>query len=68
MPKKKRRFEWNFGNTTHLWERHQVQPFEAEEAMKVMFSTEVQMIGSFIGVVVQGFFLCLLISWLIRRK
>ncbi|MEK6921514.1 MAG: DUF4199 domain-containing protein [Nanoarchaeota archaeon] len=41
---------------------------QAEEAMKVMFSTEVQMIGSFIGVVVQGFFLCLLISWLIRRK
>jgi hypothetical protein len=41
---------------------------QAEEALKVMFSTEVQMIGSFIGVVVQGFFLCLLISWLIRRK
>ncbi len=34
MPKKKRRFEWDFGNTTHLWERHQVRPFEAEEAMK----------------------------------
>lgn len=34
MPKKKRRFVWDFGNTTHLWERHQVRPFEAEEAMK----------------------------------
>jgi len=34
MPKKKRRFEWDFGNTTHLWERHQVRPFEAEEAME----------------------------------
>ncbi|QQG40753.1 MAG: BrnT family toxin [Candidatus Levyibacteriota bacterium] len=34
MPKIKRRFEWDFGNTTHLWERHQVRPFEAEEAIK----------------------------------
>ena len=34
MPKKKRRFEWDFGNTTHLWERHQVRPFEAEETME----------------------------------
>lgn len=34
MPKKKRRFEWDFGNTTHLWERHQVRPFEAEEVME----------------------------------
>lgn len=33
MPKKKRHFEWDFGNTTHLWERHLVRPFEAEEAM-----------------------------------
>ncbi len=41
---------------------------QAEEAMKVMFSVEIQMIGSFIGVVIQGFFLCLLISWLVRRK
>ena len=41
---------------------------QAEEAMKVMFSTEVQMLGSFIGVMIQGFFLSLLISWLIRRK
>lgn len=34
MPRKKRRFEWDFGNTTHLWERHRVRPFEAEEAVK----------------------------------
>lgn len=34
MSKKKRRFEWDFGNTTHLWERHQVRPFEAEETME----------------------------------
>ncbi|MBI3103528.1 BrnT family toxin [Candidatus Daviesbacteria bacterium] len=34
MPKKKQRFEWDFGNVAHLWERHQVRPFEAEEAMK----------------------------------
>jgi len=34
MPKKKRRFVWDFGNTSHLWERHQVRPFEAEEAME----------------------------------
>lgn len=34
MPKKKRRFEWDFGNVSHLWEQHQVQPFEVEEAMK----------------------------------
>lgn len=34
MPKKRTRFEWDFGNVSHLWERHQVRPFEAEEAMK----------------------------------
>lgn len=34
MPKKKKRFEWDFGNTTHLWERHQVRPFEAEEVIE----------------------------------
>ena len=34
MPKKRTRFEWDFGNVAHLWERHQVRPFEAEEAMK----------------------------------
>lgn len=34
MPRKKRSFEWDFGNTSHLWERHQVRPFEAEEAME----------------------------------
>lgn len=33
MPRKKRRFEWDLGNTTHLWERHRVRPFEAEDAM-----------------------------------
>lgn len=33
MPKKKRRFEWDFGNVLHLWSRHQVRPFEAEEVM-----------------------------------
>lgn len=33
MTKKKRRFEWDGGNVLHLWERHQVRPFEAEEAM-----------------------------------
>lgn len=32
MPKKRRRFEWDWGNVSHLWERHQVRPFEAEEA------------------------------------
>ena len=31
MPKKRRRFEWDWGNVSHLWERHQVRPFEAEE-------------------------------------
>lgn len=40
MPKKKRRFEWDFGNTTHLWGRHQVRPFEAEEAMKDLHAIE----------------------------
>lgn len=34
MPKKKRRFEWDAGNVIHLWERHKVRPFEAEEAIK----------------------------------
>ena len=34
MPKKKKRFEWDWGNVSHLWEQHQVRPFEAEEAMK----------------------------------
>ena len=34
MPKKRMRFEWDWGNVVHLWERHQVRPFEAEEAMK----------------------------------
>lgn len=33
MPRKKRRFEWDSGNTIHLWERHRVRPFEAEEVM-----------------------------------
>jgi len=40
MPKKKRRFEWDFGNTTHLWERHQVRPFEAEEATADLHAIE----------------------------
>ncbi len=40
MPKKKRRFEWDFGNTTHLWERHQVRSFEAEEAMNDVHAIE----------------------------
>ena len=34
MSKKQIRFEWDWGNVAHLWERHQVRPFEAEEAMK----------------------------------
>ena|SRR3989344_2988387 len=34
MPKKKVRFEWDWGNVSHLWQRHQVRPFEAEEATK----------------------------------
>ncbi len=34
MPKKKQRFEWDWGNVSHLWEQHQVRPFEAEEVMK----------------------------------
>ena len=34
MPKKKTYFEWDWGNVAHLWERHQVRPFEAEEAMR----------------------------------
>lgn len=34
MPKKKRRFEWDSGNVLHLWVRHQVRPFETEEALK----------------------------------
>ncbi|MDP2672151.1 MAG: BrnT family toxin [Candidatus Daviesbacteria bacterium] len=34
MPKKRIRFEWDWGNVSHLWERHQVRPFEAEDAMK----------------------------------
>jgi uncharacterized protein len=34
MPKKKRHFEWDAGNVIHLWESHQVRPFEAEEALK----------------------------------
>ena len=34
MVKKKMHFEWDFGNVSHLWERHQVRPFEAEESMK----------------------------------
>ncbi len=40
MPKKKRRFEWDFGNTSHLWERHKIRPFEAEEAMEDPHSLE----------------------------
>lgn len=40
MPRKKRRFEWDLGNTTHLWERHQVRPFEAEEAMEDSYAME----------------------------
>lgn len=34
MPKEKKSFEWDWGNVSHLWERHQVRPFEAEDAMK----------------------------------
>jgi len=34
MPRKKNRFEWDFGNTSHLWARHQVRPFEAEEVVE----------------------------------
>lgn len=41
MPKKRRRFEWDWGNVSHLWERHQVRPFEAEEAMKDPYAIEV---------------------------
>lgn len=40
MPKKKRRFEWDAGNVSHLWERHQVRPFEAEEALKDPFAIQ----------------------------
>lgn len=40
MSKKKRRFEWDFGNTMHLWERHKVRPFEAEEAMEDPYAIE----------------------------
>lgn len=41
MPKKKQRFEWDFGNVSHLWERHQVRPFEAEETMRDPYAIEV---------------------------
>lgn len=34
MPRKRVRFEWDWGNVSHLWERHRVRPFEAEEVMK----------------------------------
>lgn len=34
MGGKKYTFEWDGWNVTHLWGRHQVRPFEAEEAMK----------------------------------
>ncbi len=34
MSKKRRRFEWDSGNVLHLWQRHHVRPYEAEEAMK----------------------------------
>ena len=40
MPKKKKRFEWDLGNVAHLWQRHQVRPFEAEEAMKDPYAIE----------------------------
>ncbi len=41
MPKKKQRFEWDWANVSHLWQRHQVRPFEAEEAMKDIYAIEV---------------------------
>lgn len=34
MPKRKKRFEWDWGNVSHLWAQHQVRPYEAEEALK----------------------------------
>ena len=34
MPRKNTSFEWDSGNVTHLWERHKVRPFEAEEMMR----------------------------------
>lgn len=34
MGHKKLSFEWDFGNVSHLWEQHQVRPFESEEAVK----------------------------------
>lgn len=34
MAKKLLRFEWDKGNVTHLWKRHSVRPFEAEEVMR----------------------------------
>ncbi len=40
----------------------------AEEVMDVVFSTEMQMIISFIGVVFEGFFLTLLIAWFVQKK
>src|SRR5687767_13666668 len=40
MPKKKRRFEWDSGNVIHLWQAHQVRPFEAEEAMKDTYAMQ----------------------------
>ena len=40
----------------------------AEEVMAVVFSAEMQMIISFIGVVFEGFFLTLLIAWFVQKK
>lgn len=40
----------------------------AEEVMTVVFSAEMQMIISFIGVVIEGFFLTLLIAWFVQKK
>ena len=34
MGEKKLSFEWDAGNVLHLWEQHQVRPYEAEQALK----------------------------------
>lgn len=40
----------------------------AEEVMAVVFSAEMQTIISFISVVIEGFFLTLLIAWFVQKK
>lgn len=39
-----------------------------EEALAVVFSPQMQMLISFIGVIIEGFFLTLLIAWFVQKK